>query len=53
MENRKSNIDEEISRRKAEKGIENMELIYQQLQNEEQLEEDENADVDGARFNEK
>ena len=36
MENRKSNIYEEISRRKAEKGIENMELIYQQLQNEEQ-----------------
>jgi len=36
MENRKSNIDEEISRREAEKGIENMELIYQQLQNEEQ-----------------
>lgn len=46
MENTKSNIDEEMSRRKAEKGIENMELIYQQLQNNEQVEEDENLDID-------
>ena len=46
MENTKSNIDEEISRRKAEKSIENMELIYQQLQNNEQVEEDENLDID-------
>ena len=33
-----------MSKRKAEKGMENMELIYQQLQNIEQDEDNEEAD---------
>ena len=37
-------MDEEMSKRKAEKGMENMELIYQQLQNIEQDEDNEEAD---------
>ncbi len=44
MENNNANFEEEINKRKAEKGIENMELIYQQLQDIEQEEENEDED---------
>lgn len=44
MESNKNDFDEEISKRKAERGIENMEFIYQQLQNTEQAEEEEEED---------
>ncbi len=51
MESRKSAIDEEISKRKAEKGIENMELIYQHLEVNEQAEEDEDRNNDEEHEN--
>ena len=44
MENNNANFEEEIKKRKAEKGIENMELIYQQLLDNEQEEENENEE---------
>ena len=44
MENNNANFEEEINKRKAEKGIENMELIYQQLLDNEQEEENENEE---------
>ena len=44
MESRKTDLAQEISKRKAEKGIENMELIYQQLQESEQVEEEDEQD---------
>ena len=45
MENRKTDLQQEMSKRKAEKGIENMEFIYQQLQDSEHVEEKEDEEV--------
>ena len=42
MENEKKNLDQEISKEKAERGIDKLEYIYQQLQ------EPENTDEEGA-----
>ena len=41
MEKEKTNLDQEIAKEKAEKGIDNLEFIFQQLQ------EPENADEEG------
>ena len=47
MENEKTNLDREISKEKAERGIDKLEYIYQQLQ------EPENADEEGEENEEK
>ena len=47
MENEKTNLDQEISKEKAERGIGKLEYIYQQLQ------EPENDDEEGEENEEK
>lgn len=42
MENKKNDIGEEMSKRKAEKGIENIEALYQQIQDGNEEDEQEN-----------
>ena len=44
MEKEKTNLDQEISKEKAEKGIDKLEFIFQQLQEPENVDEEDEGE---------
>ena len=51
MESKNVNISEEISKRKAEKGIENLDFLYQQIHDDNVEEEEEQEDDKNEKNN--